>query len=109
MKTVLPVIQRDVFFSQLDNRSESRPPHCRDFTITLRHTHTQTYTHTHTHTVGLLWKRDRPFQGLLLYNTQHKKQTSMLPDGIRTHHPSKRASADHTLDLAATGTGSRRD
>jgi len=32
-------------------------PHCRGFTITLRHTHT------HTHSLGFLWTNDQPDAG----------------------------------------------
>ena len=57
----------------------------------------RSYSDTHTHSVGLLWKRDRPFQRILIYNTQHKRQTSMPLGGIRTRNPSKRASAHRHL------------
>jgi len=86
MKAVLPVIQGGIFFSQLHNRSGSRPLHCRCFTITLRHT------------LG----RTPLEEGSALPETttlQHTTQETDTPPpcGIRTRNPRKRASAHRQL------------
>jgi hypothetical protein len=54
-----------------------------------------THTHAHIHSVGLRWTSDRPVQGTISNNTQHKRQTS--PAGFETANPSKRAAVDPRL------------
>jgi len=50
------------------------------------------------HSVGLLWTSDQPLQRPLPHNTQHSQATDIhVSSGIRTHNPSKRASADPRL------------
>jgi hypothetical protein len=77
--------------------SGQRPPHCRRFTITLRHT---TLGRTPLDE-GSARRRDLY---VTTYNT-HKRQTSVTYGRIRKHNVSKRATADPLLDRAATGTG----
>ena len=67
-------------------RASSGPghPHCRGFTITLRHT-----------TLGRTSGRViSPMQRPLPHNTRHSQQTNIhAPGGIRTHDLSRRAAA----------------
>jgi hypothetical protein len=57
------------------------------------------------HSVGLLWTSDQPTQGFLPDNTQHSRETDAhAPGGIRTHNPSKRATA-YPRHRSATGIG----
>jgi len=86
MKPVLPVIQGGIFFHSFTTLVGLGL-----LTVDASQTHSDTYS------VELLWKRDRPFQRLLLYNTQDKRQTFMPPGEIRTHNPSKRESAHRHL------------
>jgi hypothetical protein len=53
--------------------------------------------------VGILWMSDQLSQRPLPDNTQHIKQTSMPPGGIRTHDRSSRSA----LERAVTGTGNK--
>jgi len=74
------------FYQGATAPSGPRPPHCRGFVFTLRHT-----------TLGRtpLEERSSPTQRLLPDNTQHTQETNIhAPGGIRTHSPSKRAAAD---------------
>ena len=72
-----------------------RPPHCRGFEITLRHT-------TLGRTSLYEWSARRRDVYLTTHNT-HKIQTPIHPGGIRTQNPNKRAAADYALDRKATG------
>jgi len=63
--------------------------HCQGFTITLRHT---TFGRTRLEE----WSASRRDLYLTTHNN-HKKETSMIPGGIRTRNPSTRAAADTPL------------
>ena len=69
--------------------SGPRPPHCRGFIITLRHT-------TLSRTPLDWWSARRRDLYMTTHNT-HKRLTSMPPGGIRNHNASKRAAADPRL------------
>jgi hypothetical protein len=57
---------------------------------------TWSHTVTQPQSVGLLWKRDRPWP--VPDNTQHSQQTNIhAPGGIRTSNPSRRTAADPRL------------
>ena len=66
--------------------------------------HTQIHTHTHT-----LWDSSGrviiPSQRPLPDNTQHSKQTSILPAGFEPAIPASEQPQTHALDRAATGKG----
>jgi hypothetical protein len=83
------LIEGDTSFHGAWAHSGPRPPHCRGFTITLRHT-------AHGRTPLDEWsvrRRDR-----YLYNTQHSQETDIhAPGGIRSRNPSKRTAADPRL------------
>jgi hypothetical protein len=74
------------------------PPHCRGFTITLRHT-----------TLGRTpldeWSARRRDLYLITHNT-HKRQTSMPVAGFEPTIPERERTKTHNLDRAAIGIGS---
>jgi hypothetical protein len=75
----------NIFLPWRSSPSGPRHPHCRGFTITLRHT-------TLSRTLLDEWSVRR--RNLYL-TTQHSQQTDThAPGEIRTHNPSKRAAAD---------------
>ena len=82
------------FFYGPTNPSESGNPHCRVFTITLRHT-----------IIGSIpldeWSAQLRNLYLTTHNT-HKSQTSMAPAGIEPAIPAREWPQTHTLDRAAT-------
>ena len=86
-----------IFLPWRNSPSWPRPPHCRGFIITLRHT-----------TLGRtpLDKRSAPRTGLYLttHNT-HKRQTSTLLAGFEPTIPASEQPQTHDLDRAATGIG----
>jgi hypothetical protein len=85
------------FFHGATVPSGLRPPHCRDFTITIRHT-----------TVGRTpmdeWSVQRRDFYLTSQNT-HKWKTSMPPAGLEPTIPAWERPQIYTLHRAATGIG----
>ena len=78
-----------LFYHEATAPSGSRPPHCRGFVITLRHTKVG-------RTLLDEWSARRRDLYLTTHNTQ--QQTDIhAPGGIRTHNPSKRSAADPRL------------
>jgi len=74
------------------------PPHCRGFTITLRHTTLDRKP------LDEGSGRRRPLPD----NTQHSQQTDDHgPGGTGARNPARERSQTHTVDGAATGTGSQ--
>jgi hypothetical protein len=85
--------------SSLDATTSSGPgpPHCRGFTITLRHT-----------TLGRTPLDERSTRHRDLYMTTHnthKRQISMPPAAFEPAIPSNERPPTHALDCAATGIG----
>jgi hypothetical protein len=74
-----------------------RPPHCRGFAITLRHT-----------TLGRTPLDEGPARRRDLYLTTqhtHKRQASMTPVGFEHTIPASERPQTHSLDRTATGIG----
>jgi len=74
-----------------------RPPHCRGFTITLRHT-----------TLGRIsldeWSARRRNLYLKTYNN-HKRRTSMPAVGFEPKNPASERPQTYAFDCAVTGVG----
>ena len=83
------------FFHGPTAPSGSRPPHCRGFMITVRHS-----------TLGRTpldkWSARRRDLYLTIHNP-HKRQTSMPPAGFAPAIPASGRPQTHALDRAATG------
>jgi len=79
--------------------SGPRPPHCRGFVITLRHTWLG---RTHLDE-GSARRRDLY---VITHNT-HNRQTSMPLAGFEPSIPASKRSQTHALDSAATDTGKK--
>ena len=75
-------------FSWLDSPTGSRPPHCRGFTISLRHT-------TIVRSPLDEWSDCR--RDLYLKTHSIRKRDNLSPGGIRTRNPSKREAAARRL------------
>jgi hypothetical protein len=80
-----------IFFHGTTASSGPRPPHCWDFTITLRHT-------TLGRTLLDKWSAGRKDLHLTTHNTL-KRETFMTSGRIRTRNPSKRPATDQRLSL----------
>jgi hypothetical protein len=91
----LAFIEGDILFRGVTAPSGPRPPRCRGFTITLRHTALGRTP------LDKWWARRRD---RYLHNT-HKRQTSMPPAGFEAAIPASERPQIHALDRAATGTG----
>jgi len=84
-------------FLWLDSPSELKPPPCRGFEITLRHT-----------TLGRTPQDERSAYCRDLYLTTHnihKRQTSMFPAGLEPTIPASEWLQTYALGRAATGIG----
>jgi hypothetical protein len=86
-----------VFFNGATGSSGPGPPHCRGFTITLRHT-------TLRRTPLDEWSARCRDLYLTTHNT-HKRQTSIPPGGFEPTIPASERPQTHALDRAATGIG----
>jgi hypothetical protein len=86
-----------LFFPWRNSPSGPRPPYCRGFMITLRHT-----------TVGRTpldeWSARRRDHYLTTHST-HKRQTSMSPTAFEPTIPTSERQQIHALDRAATANG----
>ena len=93
----LPQMSMKLFFFTMAQQPPSgpRPPHYREFTITLRHT---TFGRTHLDE----WSARRRHLYLTTHNT-HKRQTSMPPAGFQLTIPASERPQTHALDRTATG------
>jgi hypothetical protein len=92
---VLSFIDEDTLFHGATAPSGPRPPHCRGFTITLRHT---AFGRT------LLDKRAARRRDCYLHNT-HKRQITLPSAGFEPPMPGSERPQTHALDRKATGIG----
>jgi hypothetical protein len=90
----LPNIIRYIFFCDVTDQLEPRPPR-----FEVSRLHTITHAHTHIYPVGLLWTNDQPIAEAATYvNTQHTQETNILSLlRIRTRDPSNQAASDLLL------------
>ena len=91
------LLERDAVLLWLDSPHGPRPPSCRGFEITTRHT-----------TLGKTPLDEISAPGRDLYLTTHnihKRQTSMPPAGFEPAIPASKRPQTHALHRAATGIG----